>query len=240
MPGVNNRHGLHFSAIAYQNSIWKLRPAYLRQPITREEKKEKKKNQSTSILPAQSLLRQIPSAHPAAKQLQLGLHQLQCITPPALTSTHQAELHRSCHECCPNVGVDGNISSRCCDNFTESSGGIFLYLYFLKKYESLKATWRAWTPPHPPTVGPRSPCGLLGHVTERLTPAWRVTGGWLWHWCHFSPVSRDNFCSFCCLTSAWPPPMSSSHQMLDKCRVAVGGAAIYSVQDHVQACKNSA
>lgn len=44
MSGVNNRHGLHFSAIAYQNSICKLRPVNLRWPITREAKKEEKKS----------------------------------------------------------------------------------------------------------------------------------------------------------------------------------------------------
>lgn len=67
---------------------------------------------------------------------------------------------------------------------------------------------------------------------KRLTPMCRVTGGRLWDGCHFSPVSRDNFCSFCCLTSACPPLMSSSRRTLDKYRAAVGDAAVYDGQDH--------
>lgn len=208
MSGVNNRHGLHFSAIAYQNSIWKLRPAYLRWPITKEEKKGKK---SININTPSAVVAKTDPISTSCSQ-------------PASTRITPALMH---HSACTRVHASGQATSELSRVLSKCRGGWqhiqqmlwqlywkhrwYFSIFLFKKKKCMKALRQ-------PEEQHRSPCGLLGHVTERLTPAWRVTGGWLSDRCHFSPVSRDNFCSFCCLTSAWPPPMSSSRRTFDECR----------------------
>lgn len=113
----------------------------------------KKKNQSTSILPVESLLRQIPSAHPAANQLQLLLHHLHShsrIRPSYIGAVTNA------------VQISGWMTTSSADTVTTSLKAMAVVFYIYIKKDGWKPQGNLKSNPHPPppTVGLGSPCGL--------------------------------------------------------------------------------